>query len=136
MRIFACLLFILSIAFRAHGAEPARPAVGAIRWDGWHSDNDADNVGKAVAKSLGPPEWHYRIPFFGAVGADGRVSVNGDRPEVMEREIAFAAAGHLDYWAFLAYPEGDPMNRSFELYLASPHRKDIRFCMISEASRW
>jgi len=134
------LMLALLPGLRAADSEKGKPAslpavaVGAIRWDGWHSD--ADSVGQAVAKSLGPPEWHYRIPFFGVVGDDGRVSVNGDRAEVMEREIAYAKSGHLDYWAFITYPEGSVMNRGLELYLASPHRGDIHFCIITEATQW
>lgn len=127
------LLLICSLGCAAHG-EPPAPVVGAIRWDGWHSD--ADSVGKAVAKSLGPPEFHYRIPFFGKLDAEGKVVVNGDNASVMEQEIAYAKSGHLDYWAFLSYPEGSIMNRGLELYLASPHRADMHFCIITETAQW
>ena len=128
------LVLVLSLAATGLGAPPAEVAVGAIRWDGWHSD--ADDVGRAVAKSLTPPEWHYRIPFFGIVDGEGRVAVNGDRPEVMDREIAYAKSAHLDYWAFLSYPEGSIMNRGLELYLANPRRADVHFCIITEATQW
>jgi hypothetical protein len=131
---FGLLSLTLILSHTSPGSPPSQPAVGAIRWDGWHSDADA--VGQAVAKSLTPPEWHYRIPFFGMIGGDGRVSVNGDRAEVMDREIAYAKSGHLDYWAFLAYPEDNVMNRGLELYLASPHRGDVHFCIITEATQW
>jgi HK97 family phage portal protein len=42
----------------------ARPVVGAIRWDGWLVDG---GVGRAVSKSLTPPHWSYRLPFFAKV---------------------------------------------------------------------
>jgi hypothetical protein len=123
-----------TLALGGSGYSQGAPVVGAIRWDGWHSD--ADSVGKAVAKSLGPPEFHYRIPFFGVVDGEGQVAVNGDRAEVVEREIAYAKTAHLDYWAFISYPEGNIMNRGLELYLASPRRADVHFCIISEATQW
>jgi len=128
------LLLIFSIAVVARGEPPAAPVVGAIRWDGWHSD--ADSVGQAVAKSLSPPEFHYRIPFFGKVDGEGKLAVNGDNAETMEREIAYAKTAHLDYWAFISYPEGNVMNRGLELYLASPHRSDVHFCIITETAQW
>jgi hypothetical protein len=133
--IVSLLLLCISLVAEVRGESANAPvAVGAIRWDGWHSD--ADSVGKAVAKSLGPEEFHYRIPFFGTLDKDGNVAVNGDNAAVMEREIAYAKAAHLDYWAFINYPEGNVMNRGLELYLASPHRADVHFCIISETGHW
>lgn len=129
-------LSLVFIAFTAVacGQEPARPIVGAIRWDGWHGD--ADVVGRAVTRSLTPPEWRSRLPFFAEVRDNGTIDLRGDTPEVMTAEIAAAKTAHLDYWAFLAYDETDAMTRGLDLYLASPHRADVHFCMISETARW
>lgn len=113
--------------------EVSRPVVGAIRWDGWHS---GDSVGNAVAKSLRPPAWRDRLPFFARVLPDGAIELRGDTPEVMTAEIAAARTARLDYWAFLAYDEGDRMNRGLELYLENSHRADVNFCLISETARW
>jgi hypothetical protein len=117
----------------ALGEEGARPVVGAIRWDGWQVDG---GVGQAVSKSLTPPQWGNRLPFFAKVREDGSLEMRGDTPEVMTAEIAAAKTGHLDYWAFLAYDEADPMTRGLQLYLANPRRADVNFCMISETARW
>ena len=35
--------------------------------------------------------------------------MRGDTAEVMTAEIAAARTARLDYWAFLAYDEADPM---------------------------
>jgi hypothetical protein len=48
----------------------------------------------------------------------------------MEREIAYARAAGIDYWAFVMYAPGDAMSKGLGLYLASPHRSDVRFAMI------
>ena len=130
-RLWCALLVALTLA--ASAQEPARPRVGAIRWDGWTSEGP---VAAAVAKSLTPPEWRYRLPFFATIGANGVPSVAGDRPEVMSAEIAAARAAGLDYWAFLAYNEKDVMSQGLDLYLADPSRADVGFCMISETARW
>jgi hypothetical protein len=118
---------------RAPAEEHDHVVVGAIRWDGWHMDG---GVGSAVRKSLTPPEWRYRLPFFAKVGEDGGIALDGDTPEVMEAEIAAAKTARLDYWAFLAYDETDPMTRGLQLYLGSPHRADVGFCIISETAHW
>ena len=117
----------------ARGEENARPAVGAIRWDGWQVDG---SVGRAVSKSLTPPQWRYRLPFYTKVREDGSPEMRGDTPEVMTAEIAAAKTARLDYWAFLAYDEADPMSRGLQLYLANPKRAEVNFCMISETARW
>lgn len=117
----------------ARGEENARPAVGAIRWDGWQVDG---SVGQAVSKSLTPSQWRYRLPFYAKVREDGSPELRGDTPEVMTAEIAAAKTAHLDYWAFLAYDEADPMSRGLQLYLANTRRADVNFCIISETARW
>lgn len=120
-------------SLHASGEEGARPVVGAIRWDGWQVDS---GVGRAVSKSLTPPEWRYRLPFFAKVREDGSPEMRGDTAEVMTAEIAAAKTAHLDYWAFLAYQESDAISRSLQLYLANPKRADVNFCMMSETARW
>jgi hypothetical protein len=115
------------------GEEGTRPVVGAIRWDGWQVDG---GVGRAVSKSLTPPQWRNRLPFFAKVREDGSPELRGDTPEVMTAEIAAAKTARLDYWAFLAYDEADPMSRGLQLYLENPRRADVNFCMISETARW
>lgn len=103
-------------------------AVGAIRWDAWHSDKSP--VGRAVERSLGPLHWHYRLPFFAEVISDTRVTIQGATQEVMDREIAYASAAGLDYWAFVTYAPESAMSLGLELYLSSQHRSDLGFCLL------
>lgn len=112
---------------------PARVRVGAIRWDAWHRvpADDASAPVRAMERSLGPQHYHHRLPFFAASVADGEVRVGGYTPEIVGREIAFAKAGGLDYWAFLLYETNSPMSQALALYLASPRRDDVRFCAIA-----
>jgi hypothetical protein len=127
-------LFALStvLSGQISGRSP-RPIVGAIRWDAWHGQQGVP--GRAVEASLGPEKWHYRLPFFARVVSDHEVSIDGASQEVMDREIAYASAAGIDYWAFVTYDENDPMSLGLKNYLASRHRQDVHFSLIVEYQR-
>lgn len=109
----------------AEGEVP-RPLAGAIRWDAW----TGGEVTRQVERTLGPAKYHVRLPWFAEVLAADTVRIEGGRQEVMDREIVFAADAGLDYWAFLLYPEAMSMSDSLRLYLASPARGRVGFCVI------
>jgi len=122
-------------AVAAEGSGPAsRPLLGAIRWDAWHGA--AGVPGQITEKTLGPEKYHFRLPFFARVVGKDRVEIRGDSPEVMEQEIAYAQAAGLDYWAFVLYEDNTSLSIGLQLYLNSPRRADVRFCVITEAGRW
>lgn len=101
--------------------------VGAIRWDAWQDDG---RVNAEVERTLGPNHWHYRVPFFGRIVGENQVSVRGNSPAVMDREIELAAEAGLDYWAFVTYRDADGMSNGLKLYLASSWKRDIKFCLL------
>ena len=105
--------------------------MGAIRWDAWYGGNGETE--RAVERSLGPAKYHDRLPFFARVLGPNSVQIRGNAPAVMEQEIAFAKQARLDYWAFVWYQPDSPMGLALRHYLASPHRQDIRFALITEA---
>ena len=111
-----------------------RPIAGAIRWDAWHGDQGVP--GQAVERALGPKRWHARIPFFGKVISDTQVEIRGYSQEVVDQEIAYARQAGLDYWAFVTYEPDSPMSLALKLYLTSARKADIRFCLLTECSRW
>jgi hypothetical protein len=105
-----------------------RPLVGAIRWDGWFKDNQWE-------KNLTDAKWRSRLPFFATVGKSGKVCVCGDSQAVMDREIAYAKAGGLSYWAFCYYhskskAQVNPYNYGWKRYLASKHKDGFNFCLL------
>ncbi len=59
--------------------------VGAIRWDAWHGE--LSEVGKAVEKTLSPPQYRFRLPWFAQVEKDGTVRIRGDRPAFWNRRL-------------------------------------------------
>jgi len=111
------------------GADPipGRALVGAIRWDAWHGD--ASSVGLTVEKTLAPAHWHYRLPFYGKVTGENAVEVRGNTQAIMDREIDYAHAAGLDYWAFVVYPEENALSQGLKLYLTSEKKSLMRFCL-------
>lgn len=111
-----------------------RIVVGAIRWDAWHGDRS--EVGKAVERSLSPKQWRGRLPFFAHILDDGHVQIDDASQSVIDREIGYARMAGLDYWAFLLYDEGSPMNLGLKYYLSSNRKRGLRFCLIVEPAQW
>ncbi|MEQ1853694.1 MAG: hypothetical protein ABMA01_19130, partial [Chthoniobacteraceae bacterium] len=134
LALMASLLVARPSSAASERAVPRGVAVGAIRWDAWHGD--ASEIGRAMQKSLSPKQWQWRLPFFAEVSPAGTVTIAGDSDAVMSREIAYAQAAGLDYWAFCAYGAESPMSRALKRYLANPARDAVRFCMIGDASHW
>jgi len=116
------------------GLIESRPVVGAIRWDAWHGDHGSP--GNAVQQALSPAKWHCRLPFFAKVTGTNSVTIDGTAQSVMDQEIAYAKLAGLDYWAFVTYADDDPMSIGLKRYLSSRQRGDIKFCLLTECSRW
>jgi len=124
------LLSVMAGGMAVVAAQAAPPVVGAIRWDAWVGAKSS--VGRAVETSLGPQQWHHRLPFFGKVISNTQVEINGYTQEIVDREIACAHQAGLDYWAFGLYDATVPsMVEARNLYLASQHKADINFCLWS-----
>lgn len=149
---FAIVAFLLPcVALTASPPRP-RPLVGAIRWDAWYGTLPASaklpdpshypgydstrkripspDPGKEAQRSLAAAPWRYRWPFFTTLNADGSArEFNGNRPEVIEKEIDYAVHGGLDYWAFDAYPEDCPLSYTLQTFLTCRNRDRIEFCL-------
>lgn len=117
----------------AAGAE-RRPRVGAIRWDAWHGDLGVP--GRAVQKSLGPARYHFRLPWFAKVEADGSMAIRCDAPGILAQEITYARRAGLDYWAFVTYPEDSPLAIPLKQFLARGPKDSLGFCNIVEWARF
>ncbi|MCX6901061.1 MAG: glycoside hydrolase family 99-like domain-containing protein [Verrucomicrobia bacterium] len=124
-------LLLASLAV-VHAAESTPPIVGAIRWDAWYGETGPV---KHTEASLGPPKYHYRLPWFARVVGEGRVRINGDSQEILEKEITYAAAAGLNYWAFVDYWDDPSMDIALRRYRAAKDKKDVRYCFIEEGQR-
>jgi hypothetical protein len=133
VRILIFLAYALSVLLvtcpmcLAQESRPKpKPVVGAIRWDAW----TGGEVTRQVERTLGPERYHLRLPWFARVTGKDTVGIRGGSPEIMGREIDYAADAGLDYWAFLMYPASDPMSEPLALYQNHSRRKRLRFCVI------
>lgn len=115
-----------------HAGETERPIVGAIRWDAWYGENGPV---KQTEVSLGPPKYHFRLPWFARVVGEGKVSINGDSQEIVEKEIAYAAEAGLNYWAFVDYCDDANLSIALRRYRAAPDKRGVRYCLIEEGAR-
>lgn len=115
-----------------------KPLIGAIRWDAW----TGGEITVQVEKTLGPGKYHYRLPWFSGIVSEDQVIIDGSPQEVMDREIEWAAASGIDYWAILVYPEESSMSGAIKQYMKSSVHRKLKFCMIlsntlnSSASDW
>lgn len=131
----------------AQSAE--KPLVGAIRWDAWYGNVPANvkltdprswpgakpnltaspDPGAETLRSLSPERWAWRRPFFARHDDQGKLlEINGNRQEIMDQEIDYAAHAGLDYWAFATYPEDCPLSWCFKKYIASAKKAKVKFC--------
>lgn len=111
-----------------------RPLLGAIRWDAWHGS--LSDVGMAVERTLTPPQFRLRPPWFAEITSDGKVSIRGDRLGILEQEFAFARQAGIDYWAFVTYPEEHPLSLPLRRFIECPRKQGLRFCNIVEWERF
>lgn len=119
------------------------PPLGAARWvdvfvDGLRKVNHAP-LPRAASKLDGLS--FHRIStepaqqFVHTIGVDLTESVNCDATPatVMDREIRFANAAGIDYWAFVYYPQ-EPLSSGRNLYLSRARMKDVRWCAVLDSN--
>lgn len=135
MRATPLLVAALAVGAAALARADTRPPLlGAIRWDAW-TRWASETEWAGYERCLWPKQWHHRVPFYGRIVSDDRVEIRADTQDVMDREVAYAVKGGLDYWAFGWYhPRGwqnaGTMTRSLDLYLKSRRRGPLKYCLI------
>lgn len=107
------------------------PLVGVIRWDAWQ---EGGTINAAVEATLGPEHWHYRLPFFSQVVSTNSVHIDGNHQGIIDQEIVDAANAGITYWAFVSYPDALGMSNGLHLYINSPQKGLINFCLILQGS--
>ncbi len=148
MKKFLTILFLLT-ATTVFSQEANKPLVGAIRWDAWYGkvppnvkladprswpgtdpkSTVSPDPGAETCRSLSPDQWAWRRPFFAKHDENGNLTeLNGNRQDVMDQEIEYAAHAGLDYWAFTVYPENCPLSWCFKKYIASVKKNKVKFC--------
>lgn len=134
MPILTALLFafLLMMGRSVPTCADDRPLVGAIRSDAWYGEGEPV---KELERVLSPRPFHSRLPFFARVLADDKISIEGNTPGLMEKEIAYAAGAGLNYWAFVDYGDKGDLTIARRRYLAARDKHGLRFCLIEESRR-
>lgn len=114
--------------------DPNKPLVGAIRWDAW--TGATNEVGIQVERTLGPNEYHYKLPFYAVETGHDSVRIEAITQDVIDQEIEYAAYAGLDYFAYVWYPSSMGLDQARNLYLSSGKKNLINFCLIIEDSRF
>ncbi len=114
-------------------AAAMRPLLGAIRFDAWYDPMDV--IDQQCAAALSDAKWSMRLPSNASVSSGG-VSWPVADQAVIDGEIAAAVTAGLDFWAFDSYQPADGLSRALDLYLRSPLRSHLQFCMLGQISNW
>ena len=112
---------------------PARPVLGAIRFDAWYDPQDS--IDEQCASALSSTQWLDRLPANCTVSGS-QVSWPLAEQATLDAEILAALQAGLGFWAFDSYQPGDGLSRALSLYLTSSLRSRLRFCMLGQVSNW
>ncbi|MDF2668172.1 MAG: hypothetical protein K0R67_478 [Paenibacillus sp.] len=103
------------------------PLLGVIRWDCFSNSTCAD------LNSLGPQQYHDRVPYFLSIDSSTQVSGNENSQSTIDQQIQYAHNAGIDYWAFVSGPDTSPnVAEAYALhkYLASAYKEDLDFSVI------
>ena len=126
-----------AIGLRVACAGPNGTLWGAIRWDAWYNTStDPNDPSEWVARALTPIEWHDRLPWYSYVEPGGNATFDGNSPDAMAAEIAYAVNNGVDHWAFDVYPPDSDLSNSLYAYLnsSSPLKSQLGFCLLLQTS--
>ncbi|MHB8974449.1 MAG: glycoside hydrolase family 99-like domain-containing protein [Pirellulaceae bacterium] len=132
-----CFCHTNTYSFENQAAVAAlAPTVGAIRWDAWMPKSGVNStVGAEVARTLGPKQYHFRLPYYSIIIDDKTVDFPSQSQALMDAEIAYATYAGLNYWAYVFYDNNSVMDLALDFHLTSTRKDDIKWCYIIEQGR-
>ena len=132
-----CAVALFSVAL----AVPPTPfvKVGVIRWDcyvgdvhpvGLECERILSGIPRSDPTAAAVTNYHYRVPWFGKILPDNRVQVRNTDILTVEREIRYAKAAGIDYWAVCWYGGHDDRGLSLQrnLWRQSLQRNAVQWC--------
>lgn len=136
------------------GNDKIKIPVGVIRWDSWATDRNDGNIvaglrGAFTAEEMKDwapwystftePEWLsfkvYNKDNAYKLEVENRLSsvrFDGDRPGIMEQEVAMARDAGIDFWAFNWYPDEATQSYARRQYMQLPDKKGMKAAYITE----
>ena len=136
-RILAAIIACVTLSTPAFATAPnpekrsELTTIGAIRWDAWYASprGSPDMVIEQVERSLSPPEYHFRAPFFAKV-AGGDIVIEEYTQKIFDREMQYAIQAGIDYFAYVWYT--DAMKTAREFHLASQYNDQVKMSCVLE----
>lgn len=129
---------------KINSSGESKPLVGAIYWGVWDSYGYGNPAQTEI--TLSPPQYRYRIPFFGRESTERVVSyyappgntrytattplrINADRQWVIDQEIKYAVNAGINYFAYVYYGK---YHYSHRLYKNSkvPEKEKLKLAWI------
>ena len=138
-RIIAFMMFLCCVLpIFGKPCKPVEPAtIGAIRWDAWYGEPtaaDGFDPCSQVERTLSPAKYHWRVPFFGHISGDGRVSFPAYTQEIFDREMEYAVEAGLDYFAYVWYLNIPGMERAHQYHTTSKYNPQVKMCSIFDGN--
>ncbi|MEQ9300513.1 MAG: PKD domain-containing protein [Cyclobacteriaceae bacterium] len=106
--------------------------VGVIRWDAWNGDGSG--VGIELEESLGPNQWHDKLPYFAAIDGPNEVTIKFEQSD-MDSDLQMANQAGIDYFVFVWYASG-ALAESVDFYKNSPNKSMLDYAYVVEGQRW
>ena len=122
--------------FASPGVGFSKPTLsishGIIRWDSWYGASGNALV-TANEVSVQYPTWLSRAPSHCNTGTNPVTW--GDTQATFDNELNVAAACLIDYFVYLRYASGDPLNSGYNYHMASAKKSSMKFCWMVQANR-
>ena len=119
---------------RAEAARFPVTRVGAINWD--CSVPSWTYFGAAATRSLGPEKYRDRTPFYAQATAPGKIEFRHRTLAEHERELRYAIAAGIDYFAYCWYDLNQPpgnLEKGKAAANADGHLQEITFARLAHA---
>ena len=113
--------------------------VGVIRWDCYVGDKTGvglecerifSGIPAATPDAPAVTNYHFRVPWFGKIFPDNKVQARNTDILTVEREIRYAKAAGIDYWATVWYGDQNDKGLSLQrnLWTQSLQRNAVQWC--------
>ncbi|MDX2263826.1 MAG: hypothetical protein NW215_02490 [Hyphomicrobiales bacterium] len=131
-RLTRIIAAMVMLGAGAQALAEDRVLAGAIRWDNWRADS-------GMCDALDDSALQDRIPYYARRDAMGRLICEGDAPQTVAQDIAYARAAGIDYFIFGYYLETGSwrrdakaayaLNSAYRAYLALPDRQGVKYAL-------
>lgn len=119
--------------------------VGTIRWDAWVGERwsaglEVERILSGIPQSnpdaAAVTDYHFRVPWFGTILPDNKVLARYTDLQTVEREIRYAKAAGIDYWATVWYGDHNSTTGSLHrnLWTKSLQRNSLQWCHVFDGN--